>query len=275
MATTSHRHPVRLHLGHPGRRCREPLGGGTPPDTGRHYGLDALAEDVIAARHLIDVGLPDQARALLGAHLDRIDYQHVLDDPALIDACLVYVPLVTGERQLTVARYAHDVAARLYQRQHSRRLAAISTLATVLQQARNSEQAIELWCVLVADYDELGQHAEATSSRTALARCLHTSGRCNEAFTIIATTWRLWRMRPETRGGLAVGQAILRVYLRVLNSCRRHTELAAVLDQARGRDFRSTLHQSLADAGHLTDHRLICAYRPSTTAVHAEPRDLP
>jgi hypothetical protein len=47
------------------------------------------------------------------------------------------------------------------------------------------------------------------------------------------------------------------------------------LNQGRGRDFQSTLHRSLADAGHLTGHRLICAYRPSATAVHSEPRDVP
>jgi hypothetical protein len=269
------RHPARLRHGCTQPRQTFTTGSHPTPPVVRRYGLDVLPEDVIAAWHLLDAGLADQARALLGAHLDRLDFLWATDDLVLVDASTLYTPLITGVRQLTVARYAHDAASRLHQRQHPRLLAATSTLATALHQARECDEAIRLRCHLTIDYDELGLHADALTSRAALADCMHTSGHCDEAINVIGPAWRLWRLRPDTHGGPGIGAAVLRVYLRVLNGCHRHTELATVLDQAHrtplDADGQQNLPQTPADAEHIARHRLICVYRRHHIP-HVEPR---
>jgi hypothetical protein len=183
---------------------------------------------------------------------------------------------------VVTARRAYDAVRRKHHLWHPRVLTATADLATALHRAGRYEEAVALRCELTVAYDELGHRSDSLTTRAGLAASMHAAGYCDEAANVIGAAWLLWRLRPDTCGGRAVGAVVLRIHLRALAGCRRLPDYDVALAQA----LRASLFDAssdaasvglLPDANYIDKHKTACAHRPRDreSAGHAEPRQPP
>jgi hypothetical protein len=183
---------------------------------------------------------------------------------------------------VVAARRAYDAVRRWHHLWHPRLLTATADLATALHRAGRYEEAIALRCELTVTYDELGHSSDSLTTRAGLAASMHAAGYCDEAANVIGPAWLLWRLRPDTYGGRAVGAVILRIQLRVLAGCRRLQEYDAVLTQTSrtslaDADADAETRGLVPDAAYVDGHRSVCTHGPRYCgpAGHAEPTASP
>ncbi|MBG0569169.1 hypothetical protein [Actinoplanes aureus] len=221
------------------------------------------------ALHLLDTRNTHAARDVLSRHLDTVDLTAYTDDPVLIDLVLLYASLTDGPRQLTAAEFAY-ATTRLPGWDQPRRDQAAWLLGTAAHHQHDYPRASAIRTALLSNLHSTDP-SEALRVRTELADSLHHSGRCGEAVRHAEQAWRGWQHSTEPSPYLGARIAIS--YARKLAACQRHTDLHALIAQARDADssFETPLHpltpgSPTADAL-AAQHHPICAGRLCTDGV--------